>query len=227
MAGYTKVDNWLFDVVMPEADPGEYKIVSAVYRKTVGWNKVEDKISLSQFQKLTGIVGRNNVIRSIQEALDNGFISRRPAGQSYLYQCCPTSNESLLVEGATSNESLPELVTNHYQELVTNQYTQKDNIKDTTKPNDGGDFTSVYRLYQNEIDASISKLTSDLVEDAVNEYGSLAVEQAIKIAVQNNVRKWSYIDGILKRRRAGGFSDNGTGHKQKTTIDEETGGIYV
>lgn len=84
--GYTKVDNWLFDVVMPAAKPTTYKIVSIVVRCTSGWNKESDAISLSQFQKMSGIKGRSNVINAIQDAINCGFIEREPAGMGYIYR---------------------------------------------------------------------------------------------------------------------------------------------
>jgi len=42
MSGYTKVDNWLFDEVMPNTKGNAYKVVSVVARKTWGWKKDSD-----------------------------------------------------------------------------------------------------------------------------------------------------------------------------------------
>ena len=117
MSGYTKVDNWLFDTVMPAAKPGTFKMVAAVYRTTVGWRREWAKISLSEFQNLSGTSGRHNVTKSLEDALSCGWIERQPEGNGFAYRVVVTnsnqdSNESLPEElrivTTASHESLPE-----------------------------------------------------------------------------------------------------------------------
>lgn len=117
--------NWLTDEVMPKTDGSVYKVVSAVARKTWGWNKATDTISISQFMELTGIANRTNMIRAIQKAIDDGYITREENGQQYDYrmtaQLVPNqyqaSAESVPVIGAASTESAPELVLNQYPQI--------------------------------------------------------------------------------------------------------------
>lgn len=66
-----------------------------------------------------------------------------------------------------------------------------------------GTFADVVKAYENEIGV-LSQLVSDKLADAVDEFGAAYVVDAIGIAVENNVRKWAYVDGILKRWRANG-----------------------
>jgi len=56
------------------------RIIAVILRKTYGWNKKEDWISLSQFAKLTGIK-RNNISRILKKLLEDKTIIRN--GESY------------------------------------------------------------------------------------------------------------------------------------------------
>lgn len=40
-------------------------------------------------------------------------------------------------------------------------------------------------------------MSSEMVRLAFDDYGAVLVVDAIKAAVSQNVRKWSYVDGIL------------------------------
>jgi phage replication O-like protein O len=62
----------------------ELKVVLAVIRKTHGWQKTQDKISMSQLEQLTGLK-HQSVQRGIELALRDGFIEREASGQSFFY----------------------------------------------------------------------------------------------------------------------------------------------
>lgn len=71
------------------------------------------------------------------------------------------------------------------------------------------DIASISRLYESEFGA-LTKISSNLIHDTVTEYGSEVVTEAIMEAVKANVRKWSYVEGILKN-----WATNGRGYKPK------------
>ncbi|MEW6455100.1 MAG: replication protein [Acidobacteriota bacterium] len=64
--GYTKIANEIVEA-LAKAMPGftEGQIIWAILRKTYGWNKREDKISISQLQKMTG-KSRRMIIYALQ-----------------------------------------------------------------------------------------------------------------------------------------------------------------
>jgi phage replication O-like protein O len=63
--GYVPIANEIFDAFSRYRIPGEARqILDAVIRKTYGWQKSEDEISLTQFQNLTGL-SRSSVARAI------------------------------------------------------------------------------------------------------------------------------------------------------------------
>lgn len=124
---FTRVPNALIDHAMRELGNAAFRVLVVVARKTIGWAKQRDQISLSQFEELTGLA-RQHVIRGIAEARERGFIAHYRSGQHSFFELTldagisqlqnVTSNEKLLVlvtkSNQTSNEKLPELVTKSY-----------------------------------------------------------------------------------------------------------------
>lgn len=60
----TQVPNVLLDVVMPQIKNAALRVLLAVVRKTYGFQKRTDKISLTQLQRLTGL-SRQGVVNGI------------------------------------------------------------------------------------------------------------------------------------------------------------------
>jgi phage replication O-like protein O len=75
--GYTPIANELMEALAKTRIPGEARqVLDVIFRKTYGWGKTEDKISLSQFAKMTGIPKRN-VCRAINKLLSMNIIIRK------------------------------------------------------------------------------------------------------------------------------------------------------
>jgi phage replication O-like protein O len=126
MSGYTKVDNWLFDEVMPKAKPNTFKVVAAVVRKTAGWGRKSDRISARQLQKMTGIASLGTLQAAINDALEHGYIERKSAGQMFVY--CYGNRNSTVTETVTP--TVTETVTEGVTETVTTkEHPLKENIK--------------------------------------------------------------------------------------------------
>ena len=69
-----QIPNTLIDQYMRIMTPNEFCCLTLIIRKTRGWNKETDKISISQFQEFTGIQ-RNKTLSSALESLrKRGFI---------------------------------------------------------------------------------------------------------------------------------------------------------
>lgn len=64
-------------------------------------------------------------------------------------------------------------------------------------------WQEVMRAYESNI-GSFTAMSSELVRASTEEHGATVVVDAITEAVKQNVRKWSYVDGILKRWKANG-----------------------
>ena len=74
---------------------------------------------------------------------------------------------------------------------------------------------NIFELYEDNI-GLISPILADELKDAEINYRQEWIEDAFKIAVENNVRKWSYIRAILERWATSGREETGES-KQETT----------
>jgi DNA replication protein len=62
---------------------------------------------------------------------------------------------------------------------------------------------NVYQLYEENI-GPLTPMIAETLRDAEDIYPIQWIEQAVHIAVENNVRRWSYVEAILKRWQEGG-----------------------
>lgn len=120
---YTQVPNALFEM-MATMSEAELKVTLAIIRKTKGWHKEQDAISLSQFQEYTGL-NRNSVTTGLRKAKERGTIAecaeRGPRGvKLYRLITVPMTSTKFVPDGATSTKSeLVEVVTSTNSEPVT------------------------------------------------------------------------------------------------------------
>lgn len=80
--GFTSIPNSIQEVLSRTPLTGrERRILDVVFRKTYGWNKPSDKISLSQFADITGI-GRRHVIEVIKTLIGMKILLKDSAEDS-------------------------------------------------------------------------------------------------------------------------------------------------
>ncbi len=68
------------------------------------------------------------------------------------------------------------------------------------------DRPNIFVLYEQNI-GPLTPLMADELRDAEKTYPARWIEEAIQIAVENNVRKWRYVLGILRRWQEEGKQD--------------------
>ena len=76
-------------------------------------------------------------------------------------------------------------------------------VKESNRKDDDDGWRIVVDTYQHEI-GMITPSVSEEIKAYFAEMGPILIVDAIKEASRNNVRKWSYIDGVLKKWRANG-----------------------
>ncbi len=74
LGNFTVFPNEILDDIMPLCKPNTWKVVCATVRKTLGWHKEVDKISLTQYHKITGIKSRETLVNALKDAVKLGFI---------------------------------------------------------------------------------------------------------------------------------------------------------
>jgi len=71
--GFTTIPNIYLDECMPELSNPELRVLLAILRRTVGWQKESDEISIEQLQRMTGLA-RNSVRVGLRGLLKRGLI---------------------------------------------------------------------------------------------------------------------------------------------------------
>lgn len=126
---YTQIPNSLLEQLakMPES---AVRVALAVARKTFGYHKTRDLLSLSQIMELTKL-SRQGVLNGIEYLEANNWVIRTPAGQSFVYQLLV--NEVDQSTNLTSQPSRPEVVNEvdrKAEKLVNEVDTQKKEEKE-------------------------------------------------------------------------------------------------
>jgi hypothetical protein len=73
---FTMTPNEVYDRIMPEVSTGEFKVVSLVVRRTIGWGQSERTMTVQEFMARTGL-SKQAVLDAVKSALDHGYIKRR------------------------------------------------------------------------------------------------------------------------------------------------------
>ena len=129
--------NSIIDELLPELSHSELKCYLCVLRKTKGWNKEEDAISVSQFMKVTGL--SNKAVISACESLVEREILERKSGDrnTGIYSIktykTTTSEKSSLVKNFPATSEKSSQVTSEKSSHTINNI--KNNIQNTNKKN--------------------------------------------------------------------------------------------
>lgn len=124
---HTQCPNDLFDVHMLDMKEAELKVTLAIIRKTLGFHKKSDPISLSQLQKLTGL-SRQAVSEGAADAIERGLVEIVGTGKRgvLIYGLVINSDQSIK-ETTTSQENRPvtSLKSRHTKETEQKKPLQK------------------------------------------------------------------------------------------------------
>lgn len=72
---YTQIPNVIFDHWMNLLSPAEFKVLLCICRKTFGWFKDSDLISLKQIEKMTGLV-KSGICQNIEKLESLGLVKK-------------------------------------------------------------------------------------------------------------------------------------------------------
>lgn len=84
--GFVRLANEIYEALARYRIPGEARqVLDFILRKTYGWNKVDDLISLSQFATATGMK-RSGVCRAINKLVHLNLIIKKDTSKGTLYR---------------------------------------------------------------------------------------------------------------------------------------------
>ncbi|MGC7561274.1 replication protein [Pasteurella sp. PK-2025] len=138
-----QVPNAVIDELMSQMSGAELKCYLAIIRKTKGWGKEEDAISITQLMEVTGLSNRA-VIDACNSLAEQGLVEQKLGARNtkvFSVNLCKkfTSEESSLVKKVHGNREKSSLVKKVHgnrekSSLVTSEKSShtKNNIKNTT-----------------------------------------------------------------------------------------------
>lgn len=131
---HTRVPNAILDSMDVLTEP-ELRVLLAVARKTIGWQKECDLLSLTQLEKLTGL-SRPAVNKALHAAIGRGWVECTGRGKQGVgcYRLTPELvNDVNQLTKITSKQGLPKLVNDVNRsspQLVNDVNTQKKDLKE-------------------------------------------------------------------------------------------------
>lgn len=194
---HTRVSNELVDAFCRlKLSPNESQILWCVLRKTYGWNKKEDKISLTQFQKQSEL-SRPSVIKAIAKLVAKQILVAKQQPGSIKTYALQKDYEKWNFSGSytdTSSRLATTLVAKQLPKLVAKQQhtkDKKDNIQKTILSTEQvGGLQKAISLFGN-INPSYEilfkrKNQRDAAERLLSKFGLPALEKLIEAARQAN-----------------------------------------
>jgi phage replication O-like protein O len=169
---FTKVPNFMI-AKMCDMTAAELKIFLVVARKTYGYQKQADKISLSQFQELSGL-SRQGVLNGIKAGMDHGWLICEDDKYIYTYWISRLSDF-----WGTGQRSRPQMV-NEVDQLGEKLVNEVDLQKKVNKENKENNNPTIKRTkkqqYKHDIITMYGlSLRNDyqhkLADDWYKEYG--------------------------------------------------------
>jgi len=107
--GYVPIPNVYFDEYLAELSGAELKVLLAILRRTVGWRKESDAISLSQLEQMTGL-DRKSVIAGLRGLTERGLIVQTQAAsgsKAASYKCAIPSSGGGKIPPLASGKTPP------------------------------------------------------------------------------------------------------------------------
>ena len=224
--------NSIIDELLPELSHSELKCYLCVLRKTKGWNKEEDAISVTQFMKVTGL--SNKAVISACESLVEREILERKSGDrnTGIYSIktykTATSEKSSLVKNFPATSEKSSQVTSEKSSHTINNI--KNNIQNTNKKNTKksesdllSDFGITGQLADDFIThrkACKAPITGTALKGFQREAdkAGIPIAEAITISIERNWRgfsaSWNWRDDDIamaaNTRKTSSFADDGS-----------------
>ena len=219
---FLQVPNAVIDELLPDLTGAELKCYLVVIRKTKGWNKESDNISISQFMKATGL-SNSAVIKACESLVKYGLLIKQNGARntgvyavnSYSKTTCEESSQVTCEKSSpvkkvhSTCEESSQVTCEKSSHTINNiKNTIQNTNKKTTQKNSLdllAEFGIVGQLADDFITHRKSKKAT-ITETALNGYkreadkAGITLEEAIAIAIE---RDWRGASSIIRLVRLG------------------------
>jgi len=201
---FFQVPNFLWD--REDLDVYERVILTHIIRKTIGWGKSEDGISLGQFQKALGI-SKNTVIKALKKLIEKKIISKNSTyldngsqsfnSYSLTDEIIKLANSSVSDEQGVVHEMNTQNTSNTKDTNTKDTNTkEKTNKKEPLKEEKKSNTQKLMDLIRDFYEENNLSLTSNKVfqyerklYELSNSYSVEDIEEVIKFAIENEFYK--------------------------------------
>ena len=237
---FLQVPNAVIDELLPDLTGAELKCYLVVIRKTKGWNKESDNISISQFMKATGL-SNSAVIKACESLVKYGLLIKQNGARntgvyavnSYSKTTCEESSQVTCEKSSpvkkvhSTCEESSQVTCEESSHTINNiKNTIQNTNKKTTQKNSLdllAEFGIVGQLADDFITHRKSKKAT-ITETALNGYkreadkAGITLEEAIAIAIERDWRgfnaSWNWRDDNIatatNTRKTSTFADDGS-----------------
>lgn len=179
-------------------------LTSIVYGRIWRFAQMDQKKCVASYQTIGEHlnISRKTVQRRVEWLLENGYIKDVPGDPGGTRHFLPLLDiTTTLYMGVTESptprsESPTPQVRESYKESI-----KKESKKESKE--DEEESENIFKLYTSNI-GIITPMMGEKLKDAETEYPQEWIKDAFEIAVDNNARKWSYVQAVLE-----GWKSNG------------------
>ena len=223
-----QIPNSVIDELLAKLTCAELKCYLFVVRKTKGWNKESDSISVSQFMEVTGLSNRS-VITACESLVEMGLLERS-GGERKLntysvkaFEISQTGEKSS--SDKTGEKSSSDLVKKVHTQNNNKNTIQNNNKKNTKKSESDllAEFGIVGQLAEDFLKLRKAK-NAPITETALKGFqreaakAGISLSDAITIAIERNWRgfsaSWNWRDDDIamaaNTRKTSSFADDGS-----------------
>jgi len=201
---FTRIPDSFFTQLLSKIDSlEELKLILYVFWR---FGKTEGEypyISKSDFLAdetlVDAIGGESELTIALEKAVARTFLLTARADQHQLY----------FLNTPLGQSSIEALEAGHWEYGGSSEFPIKLSVH---RPN-------VFNLYENNI-GPITPMIAETLKESEEKYPAEWIEDAINIAVINNVRKWPYVEAILKNWQEEG-KDDGTDQRRGKKAEEK------
>jgi phage replication O-like protein O len=181
---HTQIPNAIIDGLMSKLSHAQFKVLIAICRKTLGWHKQSDYISISQIMNLTS-VSNKTVVRTIRELEDMKLITtkktnRKPTHITINYKVTSVvSTQDVKPTSVVSTQDEPKtsVLSTHTKEIL------KENI-----------YTKYVDLW-NEVNGTDLRITNNKRKQIKARLKTFSEQEIINSIKNRSVDQWINGDG--------------------------------
>lgn len=188
VSNYTQIPNAILDA-MSTMGEAEFKVVMAIARKTFGWQKTRDRISLTQLEKMTNL-SRQGVVNALEKAQEHGWVVKfeTPKGNEW---------EINVVNDVDQNNI--EVVNLVDQKVVNDVDTQKKPIKQNNDNNNEPPIGAFVAHWEKQTATYAAPVIREEIAAWVRAGGTFAYfEECTRAYVTGGGRNWNFMAMILR-----------------------------